>query len=67
VGKADYIYLLLFGQIDLLIKTMQAWGLWGPRHIRKKVLELPIPQFDPTREERRELVEPGRACIPKSG
>ncbi len=31
--------------IDRLIKPMQSRGLWGPRHICKKVLELPIHQF----------------------
>ena len=32
--------------IDQLIKPMQARGLWGARHICKKVFELPIPKFD---------------------
>jgi SAM-dependent methyltransferase len=48
--------------IDRLLKPMQARGLWGPRHIHKKVLELPIPQFDPSEEVHLKLAELGRAC-----
>ena len=41
---------------------MQARGLWGPRHICKKVLELPIPQFDEKNAAHRRLTELGEAC-----
>ncbi len=34
--------------IDKLIKPMQSKGLWGERDIEKKVLELPIPRFNPS-------------------
>jgi len=51
--------------IDRVIKPMQARGLWGPRHICKKVLELPIPRFDPSEEAHRKLVKLGRACTQK--
>jgi len=51
--------------IDRLIKPMQARGLWGPRHICKKVLELPIPQFDPSKEEHLRLAELGQVCTQK--
>jgi hypothetical protein len=51
--------------IDRLIKPMQARGLWGPRHICKKVLELPIPRFDPSKEAHLKLAELGRACTQK--
>ncbi|MGA9349886.1 MAG: N-6 DNA methylase [Anaerolineae bacterium] len=51
--------------IDRLLKPMQARGLWGPRHIHKKVLELPIPQFDPSEEAHLKLAELGRACTQK--
>lgn len=44
---------------------MQARGLWGPRHIHKKVLELPIPRFDPTEEGHLKLAELGRTCTQK--
>jgi hypothetical protein len=51
--------------IDRMIKPMQARGLWGPRHICKKVLELPIPRFDPSEGAHRKLAELGRACTQK--
>ena len=51
--------------IDRVIKPMQARGLWGPRHICKKVLELPIPRFDPSREEHLKLAELGQVCTQK--
>ncbi|MEM4531477.1 MAG: hypothetical protein QXY39_06400 [Thermofilaceae archaeon] len=39
--------------------------MWGPRHICKKVLDLPIPKYDPEREEHRRLAELGKACSEK--
>ena len=51
--------------INTLIKPMQARGLWGPRHICKKVLELPIPQFDAENLQHRQLAELGQACTAK--
>ncbi len=52
-------------KIDALIKPMQARGLWGPRHICKKVLELPIPQFDAENSTHQRLVELGDECSAK--
>ena len=40
---------------DKLIKPMQSRGLWGPRDIHKKVLELPIPKFEVTNRAHKEL------------
>jgi len=51
--------------IDKLIKPMQTRGQWGPRDICKKVLELPILQFDPSEEAHLELAELGRVCTQK--
>jgi len=48
--------------INRMIKPMQARGLWGARHIHKKVLELPIPQFDPQSDVHKKLVELGKEC-----
>jgi len=42
------------------IKEFQARGLFGPRHVHKKILELPWPEFDPNRPSHRHLVELGR-------
>ena len=48
--------------IDRKLKPMQARGQWGPRHICKKVLELPIPQFDPENIVHLKLVELSKNC-----
>lgn len=61
--EADYLVAILNAPIvDQLIKPLQSRGQWGPRDIHKKVLDLPIPQYDPTREEHRRLAELGRLC-----
>jgi len=51
--------------VDKLIKPMQSRGLWGPRDIHKKVLELPIPKFDATNPDHRRLAELGKECSTK--
>jgi hypothetical protein len=48
--------------VDRLIKPAQARGLWGPRDIHKKVLDLPIPKFDPAASEHRRLAALSKAC-----
>lgn len=42
--------------IDSLIKPMQSRGQFGARDIHKKVLELPMPKFDPKNRTHQELV-----------
>jgi hypothetical protein len=51
--------------VDELIKPMQARGLWGPRHIHKKVLEIPIPKYNPSDENHRALSQLGERCTQK--
>jgi len=51
--------------IDEMIKPMQARGLWGARHIHKKVLELPIPQFVASDSIHLRLAELGKECSHK--
>ena len=46
--------------INEAIKPFQARGLLGPRHIQKKVLELPVPRFDNRNTQHRMLAEFGR-------
>jgi hypothetical protein len=43
--------------VDSLIKPMQSRGLWGERDIHKKVLELPLPKFNPKNKMHMKLVE----------
>lgn len=42
------------------IKEFQARGLFGPRHVHKKILEFPWPEFSPNRPSHRQLVALGR-------
>ncbi len=51
--------------IDKLIKPMQSRGLWGPRDIHKKVLELPIPQFSARNPAHLRLAVLGEDCSKK--
>ncbi len=51
--------------IDELLKPMQSRGLWGPRSIHKKVLEIPIPQYNPSDENHRTLFQLGGQCTQK--
>jgi SAM-dependent methyltransferase len=59
------VTLLNASVIDKLIKPMQSRGLWGPRDIHKKVLELPIPQFDGKNKGHQRLAELGEECTNK--
>jgi len=64
--EAHYLVAVLNAPaIDRAIKPMQARGQWGPRHICKKVLELPIPKFDSSNGEHLELAEMSEACSQK--
>ena len=51
--------------IDQMIKPMQSRGLWGPRDIHKKVLELPIPQFEAEDPQHQRLAALGEQCTQK--
>jgi len=48
--------------VDRLLKPMQARGQWGARDIHKKVLELPIPKFDPASAEQLQVAQLGEKC-----
>jgi len=66
--KAEAFYLcsiLNSPMVDKLIKPMQARGLFGPRHIVKKVLELPIPEFNPSNEDHISLARLGEESTKK--
>jgi len=65
--EASYLVAVLNSEIvDDLIKGMQSRGLWGPRDIHKKVLELPIPKFNPKNPIHRELSEIAKKCKTKA-
>lgn len=47
------------GYANSRIKEFQARGLFGPRHVHKKILELPWPEFSRNRPSHRRLVALG--------
>lgn len=65
-NEAHYLSSILNSPtVDNLIKPMQARGLWGPRGIEKKVLELPIPRFRSDNSNHLKLAELGEHCCQK--
>jgi hypothetical protein len=44
---------------------MQARGLFGPRHVHKKVLELPFPKFEKNNQLHIELADLAEKCTEK--
>ncbi len=78
-AEADYLAAFLnAGEVNARIKPFQSRGLLGERDIHKKVLELPIPLYDPRDAAHRSLAEiggrarseaqafPRRAALPRS-
>jgi len=62
-GEAYYLDVILNApEINTLIKPMQSRGLWGPRDIHKKVLDLPIPKFDDKNTIHLQLTKMGEGC-----
>lgn len=51
--------------VDELLKPMQSRGLWGPRDICKKVLEIPIPQYNSSDGNHQALSQLGEQCTQK--
>lgn len=63
--RAEALYLaavLNAPTVDQLLKPMQSRGLWGPRDIHKKVLELPIPKFNGAVLAHQRLSDLGMKC-----
>ena len=60
---ACYLVSVLNAQaLDRAIKPTQSRGLWGARDVHTKVLDLPIPKFDPDKKVHVRLAEIGEAC-----
>jgi len=65
--EAHYLSAILNSRvIDTILKPMQAKGLWGERHIVKKVLEIGIPLFDPKDKNHKDLARMSKACEGKA-
>jgi methylase of polypeptide subunit release factors len=62
-------YLICFlnsGYANDLIKDFQSRGLFGPRDIHKKILELPFQKFDRNNKSHRQLAKLGKQCAIKA-
>jgi hypothetical protein len=65
-NEAAYLVAILnSATIDKMIKPMQSRGLWGPRDIHTKVLELPIPKFEAENPRHQRLAALGEQCTQK--
>ncbi|MCL4534325.1 MAG: N-6 DNA methylase [Bacteroidetes bacterium] len=63
LAEATYLCALLNAPaVDRLVKPMQSRGLWGPRDVHKKLLDLPIPRYEPTDARHQRLAQLGEEC-----
>jgi hypothetical protein len=49
-----------------LMKDFQAKGLFGARHVHKKILDVYFPKFDQNNEDHHKLVKLGKTCHEKT-
>ncbi|HEX5234320.1 MAG TPA: N-6 DNA methylase [Silvibacterium sp.] len=62
-AEAHFVAAILnCASVNEIIKPFQSSGLLGERHIEKKLLDVPIPIFDPEDARHRKLSELGRAA-----
>lgn len=67
-SEAFYLASFLNSSVpNLLIKDFQAKGLFGERHVHKKILDVPLPQFKADNPVHVRLAELGRTCKEKVG
>ncbi len=65
-NKDEAEYLVAFLNSDfanLTIKDFQSTGLFGHRDIHKKILELPLPQFNSSNSTHQKISEISKTCI----
>ncbi len=61
--EANYLASFLNSRVaNNKIKAFQARGLFGERHVHKKILELPFPLFDSTNQAHIDLADLGAGC-----
>lgn len=66
--KDDAYYLVAYinsNYANQSIKDFQASGLFGERHVHKKILELPLPQFSSSNTTHQKIAEISKTCINK--
>ena len=67
-AEANYLAAFLNStSANLAIKDFQTTGLFGPRDVHKKILDVPLPQFKADNPAYRRLAELGRACAERVG
>jgi len=65
-GEAHYLASILnSGTVDRIIRPMLTTGQLGARNVCKKVLELPIPKYEPTNAAHQRLAKIGGVCTEK--
>jgi hypothetical protein len=58
--EAEYLVAILNSEVvNLAIKPFQSMGLLGERHVHKKVLDLPIPEYDDSNQAHRDIAQMG--------
>ena len=61
INEAYYLASILNSSIpNLMMKDFQARGLFGARHVHKKILDIFFPEFDETNKVHSKLAELGR-------
>ncbi|HIE02559.1 MAG TPA: SAM-dependent DNA methyltransferase [Thiotrichaceae bacterium] len=67
LNEAHYFTCFLnCGYTNQLIKAFQSRGLFGARHVHKKILELPFPKFDSNNPSHQQLAKWGKQCAIKA-
>ena len=65
--EADYLVAILNSEVvNVAIKPFQSMGLLGERDIHKKLLDLPIPEYDSRRMDHTNIADLGRAIREKA-
>jgi len=65
--EADYLAAILNSSIpNKQIKDFQARGLFGPRHVSKKILDVYFPKFNDLNKQHLQLSHLGKICAEKA-
>ncbi|MFA7289046.1 MAG: N-6 DNA methylase [Melioribacteraceae bacterium] len=68
INEAYYLTAILNSSIpNLMMKDFQARGLFGARHVHKKILDIYFPEFDKNNEKHSHLAELGEDAHTQTG
>jgi type I restriction-modification system DNA methylase subunit len=66
LNQANYICAFLHSPMaNLAIKDFQPTGLFGPRHVNKRILDVYLPKYDETKPSHLALAQLGARCVQK--